>query len=107
MDMVMVGDKYLLSGFRLIGVETVEAVDDEAAAKKVEELAYEGKVKIVIITEKVSVKLKMLRDDMLKTRRFYPIFVIIPDFESPLNERIKELHQLVSQAIGVKLKMGD
>ncbi|HKZ94165.1 MAG TPA: V-type ATP synthase subunit F [Candidatus Bathyarchaeia archaeon] len=41
MDMVMVGDKYLLSGFRLIGVETIEA-DDEAAAKKVEELVYEG-----------------------------------------------------------------
>ena len=107
MEMVMIVDKYLASGFRLIGVDTIEVTDDDAAAKKVEELVFEGKCKVVIITEKVALKLKALRAGLLKTRRLYPIFLIIPDFEGPLNERIKELHQLVSQAIGVKLKLSE
>ena len=103
----MVGDKYLSSGFRLAGVETVTAENDDQAAKQVEKLMSEGTYKIIILTEKVAMKLKSLREDMLRTKRFYPVFVIVPDFSGTLNERQRELRQLVSQAIGVKLKLGD
>jgi vacuolar-type H+-ATPase subunit F/Vma7 len=106
MEIVMVGDRYLASGIRLTGVDTIEATNDEDAAKKVGELVLEGTYKVILITERVSLKLKKLRDDLLKARRFYPVFVIIPDLEGPINERIKELHQLVNQAIGVKLELG-
>jgi len=106
MEIVIVGNKYLTSCFRLAGVDTVEAADEEVAAKKVEDLTTQGTHKIILITEKTAVRLKSLREDMLKTRRFYPIFVIIPDLEGPVNERIRELHQLVNQAIGVKLELG-
>ena len=107
MEIVMVGDKYLASGFRLVGVETITVEDDEQAAKQVERLVSEGAYKIILITEKVAMKLKPLREDMLRTKRFYPVFVIVPDFGGTLNERQRELRQLVSQAIGVKLKLGD
>ena len=80
MEIAMVADKYVASGFRLVGVDTIEAEDDNSAAKKVEELVSQGTYKIILITEKVAVKLKPLREDMLKTRRFYPIFVVVPDF---------------------------
>lgn len=104
MEMVMVGDKYLASGFRLIGIETNEVTDDDAAAKKVGDIVSEGRYKIIIINERVALKTKALRDNLLMTKKPYPIFLIIPDFEGPLNERTKELHQLVDQAIGIKLK---
>jgi vacuolar-type H+-ATPase subunit F/Vma7 len=104
MEMVMVGDRYLASGFRLIGIDTMEVANDDQAAKKVEELVSEGKCKIIFITEKVALRLKALREGLLKARRFYPVFVVIPDFEGPMNVRTKELHQLVNQAIGAKLK---
>jgi vacuolar-type H+-ATPase subunit F/Vma7 len=107
MEMVMVGDKYLTGGFRLIGMEAIEVVDIDSAVEKVEELVYGEKCRIIVITEKVAAKLKALRQNLLKTRRFYPVFVVIPDFEGPLNERTKELHQLVNQSIGTKLKIGD
>lgn len=103
MDMVMIGDKYLAGGFRLIGINTIEVPNDDVAAKKVKDLVFEGKLKIVFITEKVALKLKDLREDLIKTRKFYPVFVIIPDLEGALNERIRELRQLVNQAVGVKL----
>lgn len=103
MDMVMIGDKYLAGGFRLIGINTIEVPNDDLAAKKVQELVFEGNLRIVFITEKVALKLKDFREDLIKTRRFYPVFVIIPDLEGALNERIRELRQLVNQAVGVKL----
>jgi vacuolar-type H+-ATPase subunit F/Vma7 len=106
MEIVMIGDKYLVSGFRLIGIDTIEADDDASAMRKVEQLVSEGTRKVIIITERVAVKLKPLREDMLRTRRLYPIFVIVPDWEGGLNERTKELYQLVNQAIGTKLKLG-
>jgi vacuolar-type H+-ATPase subunit F/Vma7 len=105
MEMVMVGDKYLASGFRLIGIEASEAADDDAAAKKVEDIVSEGKYEIVIISERVALKTKTLRERLLVAKKPYPIFLIIPDFQGPLQERIKELHQLVDQAMGVKLKL--
>jgi len=105
MEMVIVGDKYLASGFRLIGIESNEVADDDAAARRVEDIVSEGKYEIVIISERVSIKIKTLRDNLLAAKKPYPIFLIIPDFEGPLHERIKELHQLVDQAIGVKLKL--
>lgn len=105
MEIVMVGDKYLASGFRLIGIESNEVADDDAAARKVEDFVSEGKYEIVIITERVALKIKTLRDSLLAAKKPYPVFLIIPDFQGLLHERIKELHQLVDQAIGVKLKL--
>jgi vacuolar-type H+-ATPase subunit F/Vma7 len=106
MGIVMIGDRYLISGFRLIGIEAVEASDDDTAARKVREIVLEGKHEIVAMTERVAVKVKDLRESLLKTRKAYPIFLIIPDFKGPLNERITELHRLVNQAAGINLKLG-
>lgn len=105
METVMVGDKYLASGFRLIGIETIEAIDDDDAAKKVEATVSEGKHKIVVISERVALKTKPLRDNLLTAKKAFPVFLVIPDFEGPRNERIKELRQLIDQAIGIKLKI--
>lgn len=105
MEIVMIGDKYLASGFRLIGIETDEVADDDAASKRVESLALEGKYKIVIINERVALKTKALRDDLVAAKKPYPIFLIVPDFQGPLNERTKELHELVDKAIGIKLNL--
>jgi len=105
MEMVMVGDKYLASGFRLIGIESNEVADDDAAARKVEDIVSEGKYEIVIISERVAAKIRTLRDSLLAAKKPYPIFLIIPDFQGSHHERIKELHQLVDKAVGVKLKL--
>lgn len=105
MEMVMVGDKYLASGFRLIGIEVIEAMDDDDAAKKVEATVSEGKYKIIVMSEKVALRTKTLRDDLLRAKKAFPVFLVIPDFEGPLNERTKELRDLVDHAIGIKLKI--
>jgi vacuolar-type H+-ATPase subunit F/Vma7 len=52
-------------------------------------------------------KLKAFRENLLKTGKSLPIFIIVPDFQGPLNERTRELRQLVNRAIGIKSKSGD
>jgi vacuolar-type H+-ATPase subunit F/Vma7 len=106
MDIVMIGDKYLSSVFRLAGVEALEVEDEGSAVEKAEELVEEGKCKILIVTEKIALQLGELREKLLIQKKFYPVFVIVPDFGGTLGERKKELTQLVNKSIGVKLKVG-
>jgi|SRR5271157_3635341 len=105
MSLIMIGDKYLACGFRLIGIDTIDAPSDDAAAEKVKIVVSEGKHEIIIISERVASKVKALRQSLIKARKPYPLFVIVPDFEGPIDERIGELYKLVNQATGVKLKL--
>jgi vacuolar-type H+-ATPase subunit F/Vma7 len=107
MDVGVVGERYLVNLFRLIGVEAVEAGNEDLAVAKVEELADEGKYRLLIVTEKVALRLKNLREKLLKEKKLYPVLVVIPDFDGPLGERKKELNQLVNRSLGVKLKMSN
>ena len=100
----MIGDKYLVSGFRLIGIDTVDAADDEAAVEKVEAAVSEGKHEIIIITERVASRVRALREGLIKAKRPYPLFVIVPVFAGPTGERVEELRRLVNQATGIKFK---
>jgi vacuolar-type H+-ATPase subunit F/Vma7 len=106
MDIVMIGDKYLSSVFRLAGIEALEVEDEDTAVEKVEELVGEGKCKILLVTERIAMQLGELREKLLRQKKFYPVFVIIPDFGGTLGERKKELTQLVNKSIGIKLKIG-
>jgi vacuolar-type H+-ATPase subunit F/Vma7 len=106
MDIVVIGDKYLSSVFRLAGIEALEVEDEDSAVEKAEGLVEEGKCKILLVTEKIAKRLGELREKLLIQKRFYPVFVIIPDFGGTLGERKKELTQLVNKSIGIKLKVG-
>jgi vacuolar-type H+-ATPase subunit F/Vma7 len=107
MDIVVVGDRYLTSLFRLVGIETAEAEDEDSAVANVEKLVDEGNTKILFISERVALRLKELREKLLKDRKFYPVFVIIPDFAGSLGKRKEELHEFVDKSMGVKLKVSD
>lgn len=106
MDIAVVGDRFLVNVFRLIGIEALETDDDKSAIAKIEEIAERQDPKIVLVAERVALKLKGLREKLLKERRFYPIFVVVPDFEGSLGERNRELRDFVNRSMGVKLKVG-
>ena len=107
MDVAIVGDRYLVTLFRMLGIETVEVEDPGLALGKVKQLVEAGDFKVLLITERVASKLRSFRETLVKERRSYPVFLIIPDFEGVLGERKEELSQLVNRSVGVKLKTGD
>lgn len=68
------GNSYLAAAFRLIGIETVEAESENSAVAKVEQLVEKGECKILFLSERVALKLKELRERLLKDGGFYPDF---------------------------------
>ena len=97
----------MTSIFRLAGADAIMAANDDFAAEQVKQIISKDDYKVIIVTEKVSSKLRETRDALLKERRAYPIFVVVPDFEEgALGLRAKELQDLVNRSVGVKLKAG-
>ena len=107
MDVIVVGDRYFTNLFRLLGIDTVEADDQDSASAKAKQLAEAGDCKVLIVDQRIASRLKTLMETFVTEKRLYPIFVVIPDFEGILGERKKELTQLVNRSVGVKLKTGD
>jgi vacuolar-type H+-ATPase subunit F/Vma7 len=103
MSIVAVGDEFLITGFRLAGVPGVVVNDEAEARERIDEIIKEKKCKVVMISEDMAIRLKSDREKWRKN--VYPLFVIVPGLEGPRLERVRELYSLVSQAVGVKLKL--
>jgi vacuolar-type H+-ATPase subunit F/Vma7 len=103
MSIVSIGDEFFVNNFRLVGVPGFVAKNEMEARNKIGELIKERKCKIVVISESMAIKLKKDREKWREG--VYPIFAIVPGLEGPKGERLNELYFLVSQAVGVKLKL--
>ncbi len=100
----IIAEKYLATGFILAGVTAFPAGDAQEAASEFERIVTEDKYDVIIITEKLSVALKKQREAILARARARPVIAVVPDFEGPTGERLKELHTLISQSVGAELK---
>jgi vacuolar-type H+-ATPase subunit F/Vma7 len=100
----VIADKYLATGFRLAGVASFSVQNSEEASATLQRIVAEDNYHIIIITEKLSTALKREREAILARRKGRPIIAVIPDFEGPTGERLKELHNLISQSVGAELK---
>ncbi len=103
-SIAIVADKYLATGFRLAGVAAFPVQDAREAAATLQKIATEDKYDIIIITEKLSIDLKKEREAILATGKARLVIAVIPDFEGPTGQRLRELHALISQSVGAELK---
>ena len=106
MSVAVIADKYLATGFRLAGVDAFPVKDGEEAKKKLEEIIAEKKYKVVLIPERFAPSLREERMRLLESEEIYPVIALIPDLEGSTGERTQELYQLISQAVGARLKLG-
>jgi vacuolar-type H+-ATPase subunit F/Vma7 len=106
LDVAIVADRNLANIFRLAGAESITVETDESAINQVKNLIDERRCKIIIVTETFDSKLKEIREELLKERRSYPIFMVIPGLTGPTGTRRTELQEAVNKSIGVKLKTG-
>jgi vacuolar-type H+-ATPase subunit F/Vma7 len=103
-SIAILADKYLATGFRLAGIAAFSVQSPEEASATLEKMVAEDKYHVIVITEKLSVALKRQRDAILARRKGRPVIAVIPDFEGPTGERLRELHTLISQSVGAELK---
>ena len=107
MSVVALGDNHFITALRLAGVDGRKVHDVHEAEQIIEELLREGRCKVLVVPEDLALKLRRKREELLRRQQIYPVFAIIPSFSGALGERVKEIHEFISQAVGVKLKLGE
>jgi len=98
----IIADKYLAYGFRLAGVVAFPVSGVKDAIETLDRLIAEDEYDVVIMPEALSTALKGQRKMILAKER--PIIAVIPDFNGPTGDRLRELHSLISQSVGAELK---
>ena len=100
----IIAEKHLATGFRLAGVEAFPVEQKEDARAILARLISEGKHDMIILTERLSKELHREKAKVISLGKGRPVFAVIPGFEGPTGQRIKELHELISESVGAELK---
>jgi vacuolar-type H+-ATPase subunit F/Vma7 len=100
----IIADKYLATGFMLAGVAAFPVRDAQEAASEFERILAEDRFDVIILTERLAESLKNQREDVVARGRARPVVAVVPDFDGPTGERLRELHVLISQSVGAELK---
>jgi vacuolar-type H+-ATPase subunit F/Vma7 len=107
MSVVALGEPYFVTSLRAAGVESRVVGSVEEAESAVEMLVGEGKCKVIVISEGLALKLERKRDELARRGVYYPVFAVVPEMGKRVQERTHRLSQLISQAVGARLKLGE
>ncbi len=100
MRTVVIADEDTVLGFSLVGVQGIVVNADGEIRTAFEKVIHSEGVGILIITERVAVKIRETIDKWI-IGGGQPLVVEIPDSQGPLEGR-RTPHEFVKSAIGVK-----
>ena len=103
---VFIGNEYLAIAFSVIGIETYPVFDVIDAEKVVNEVRDRDDVDILILTEDMYIELSNRYVRFKREGVNKPILIVVPPLTGPLGKRVEDLYNLISQAVGVRLKLG-
>lgn len=106
MSVNALGDAYFVTALRSVGVEGNIVQSSKEAEDAVDLLVAKGNCKVVVIPYNLAASLERKRDELSRRGAYYPVFVVIPGIDSVIEERTHRLYDLISQAVGAKLKLG-
>ena len=107
MSVVALGEPYFVTSLRAAGVDGRAVGDAREAEEAVELLVREDKCKVIVVPERLAVMLEHKRDELARRGIYYPVFAVVPDMDERAQERTHRLYQLISQAVGARLKLGE
>ncbi len=98
----VIGDSDMITGFRLVGIEGIEANSINEAKEAFKSVLKRGDVAIVIVSQAFSSE-KTIRDeiDHVRRERSTPLIVEIPGSIGPSQET--HISDLVNKTLGVKV----
>jgi vacuolar-type H+-ATPase subunit F/Vma7 len=107
LSVVALGDTYFVTALRAAGVEARPVGSVDEAERFIDDLVKEGTCKVIIVSERLAFKLERKRSELSRRRLHYPVFAVIPEMDGKVEERANKLYQLISQAVGARLKLGE
>ena len=98
----VIGDGDMITGFRLVGVEGVEATSVEEASKALNQVLERSDLAIVVVSEEFSTQ-SPIREaiDVVRRERRNPLIVEIPGSKGKPSET--KLSDLISKTLGVRV----
>jgi len=104
MRVVFIGSKELACAYALIGIKPVVVKSKDEFLRKYDSL-INSDVDIVVIEENLY---KCLReyDKYRPGSQIKPVFVVVPGLHGSEGYRLKDLYNLISEAVGAKLELG-
>lgn len=104
MGIAFIGRRELAYAFNLIGIDTY--VIDELSEAKVtyEKVVEKGNIDVLILEEQIYKYLRELNIHKIGNL-IKPVILVVPNIEGSEGFRLKELYNLISQAVGVKLEL--
>ena len=102
MNGFVIGDSDMITGFRLVGVEGIEASTTDEARQALLKALARSDIGLIIISEALSTDLSMREEvDKLRQERVTPLIVEIPGSKGPTNKM--QLSDIVSKILGIKM----
>ncbi len=98
----VIGDSDMVVGFRLVGVEGVEASSPDEARRALHKALARSDVGIVIISEAYFTNSSMQEEvDKIRQERVSPLIVELPASRGPSNKM--QLSEIISKILGIKI----
>ena len=98
----VIGDSDMVVGFRLVGVEGVEASSTEEARGALHKALARSDVGIIVISEAFFTGSSMQNEvDKIRQERVTPLIVELPASKGPFTKM--QLSEIISKILGIKI----
>ncbi len=101
-NIVVIGDRATVTGFRLAGIgQSLVVAEPSEAAQKIETVLDQGSTSILVVTEKLMATLDWRLKKKIE-RMAKPVIVAVPDKSGP-SAGAESLKDLVKKTLGLEL----
>ena len=102
--LAIVGDRELVIGYRLIGIDDTFIVDDEEANKKIQELYSSGEFGLIIASDTVRTKIpsKFLSEI---EGSIEPLVLFLPSLKETTEEDKESIAALAKRILGINIEV--
>jgi vacuolar-type H+-ATPase subunit F/Vma7 len=98
----VIGDSDMITGFRLVGIEGVEAFTTDEARQALNKAITRNDIGVIIISEAFFTDPSMREEvDKVRQERVTPLIVEIPGSKGPANKM--QLSDMISKILGIKM----
>ena len=98
----VIGDSDMTTGFKLVGVEGVEATSADEARQALDKALTRTEVGIIIMSETFFTDSSIREEvDKIRQERVTPLIIAIPGSDGPTNEM--QISAIISKILGIKV----
>ena len=102
MEILVIGDRHTVTGFRLAGIKKTYSTEDDQVDLK--SILMDDSTGVLILTEKFAESQRKLIENHRESKKMMPIIVEVPDISGPLSRDIDPIRELIKRAIGADVK---